>query len=174
MSFNDQNSGAFTGRETQDIPPYLPPEPERFGGWLVLPLIGLCLSPFLIIYGVVSEIQLVLAPNTDETEQVFPGTKALVYSEIFLNSALLAFTIFVLVQFWRKKSIVPTLMIYLFASRALLAIADALAVHFVFHNQLDSANARALGQITGAAIVAAIWITYFLKSQRVAATFTRP
>src|SRR4030042_4648624 len=83
--------------------------PSGIGGWLILPAIGLILSPFLTISTIATDIDYL------DSYSRYAG---LVTGELVILCVLLIFQIFVAVNFYRKKKSAPKLMIYLLGFNA--------------------------------------------------------
>lgn len=148
-----------------------PYAPSNFGGWLIIPLLSICVSPILMIYNLFEGESGFFVQDTwhlmDFTNKPISGH--LLFSiEFLMNVILLANIIFVLVLFFNKRDILPHKIIWMFF------------VYNLFVQVLDTTMLAIDGfeigydswkDLTRAAIAAAIWIPYFLNSQRVKQTF---
>ncbi len=141
------------------------------GGWLVLPAIGLVLTPFILIFHLVS--------NDYFNKNIWQGFRLGGYEnhrilnlymgfELFYNIAFLVFTILLILMFFKRRTGLPKLMV-IFYSTNLLAV---LLGGFVL-NQSGLSDASTFKDIFRAILSAAIWIPYFLLSKRVKETFTQ-
>lgn len=150
--------------------------PRGIGGWLILPLLGLILTPFRIGFQTANDVLPALQPATWNALTT-PGSKAYhplwapaIVFELAANSLLILFSLVLLWLFFRKSRRTPMLMIVW-----LLAIIAAQAIDLVFVNQIpavaalpDTEGIRNLARSAGGA---AIWVPYFLVSRRVKNTF---
>lgn len=154
-------------------PPIAAAEPTGIGGWLVLPLIGLMLSPFIIGWGTHQLIEVVRAPSW--TSLTTPGNPAyhplygmLIPTEIAVNAALGIFSIVLIVLFFKRHPRVPALMIAFYLVNLAVVAGDTYAAAFLPGFQFDQAALRDLAR---AVIAAVIWVPYFMISKRVRNTF---
>jgi hypothetical protein len=140
-----------------------PPAPEPIGGWLVLPAIGLILSPILSVGGIVMNLVMF-----DRLPSRYEGVAAM---EIVVGLGLTVFMIVAAVRFFAKKRNTPGTMIALMAT-ALVANGILLLLG-IGSGGGEMAGAMALGFVRSL-IASAIWIPYFNVSQRVKRTFVVP
>lgn len=151
------------------------PPPVGIGGWLILVAVGLCLT--LLRIG--AEILASLRPLTGALWHALttPGTRAYhplfgpwIVGQLVVNSLLLLWSLALLYLFFAKKRSYPRLMIAFLIARALAQIAD-LAVAFRIPLVANSLPLSSFGGVAIAIVVALIWVPYFVRSRRVAATF---
>src|SRR5262245_27531756 len=107
-----------------DVSPAKPPAalldgPRAIGGWLILPLLGLIVTPIRMTTQLVRDFLPVLEPETWNALTT-PGGEAYhwlwaptIVFELVTNLALIGFTLVVLVLFVRSSRRVPKLMIAL-------------------------------------------------------------
>lgn len=95
-----------------------------------------------------------------------PGLHEALIGEILLYAVMVLFQGYVAVVFFQCKRAAPTLVIALLLAGVVVNIIDSLMVQWLVHERPD-----ATGIVRGA-VVAAIWIPYFVLSRRVKATFT--
>tara|TARA_R110002051_G_scaffold143507_5_gene216460 strand:- start:2918 stop:5443 length:2526 start_codon:yes stop_codon:yes gene_type:complete len=142
---------------------------QAIGGWLVLPIIGLSITPFVILY------QIYLNEYFDAN--IWNGFRLGGYEnagmlnvylgfELFYNFAFLTFTILTLFMLFNKRTGTPTMMIIFYTSNLLVIILESF-----FMNQVGIPDPTATSDIIKVAIASAIWIPYFLNSNRVKSTF---
>lgn len=144
---------------------------KPLGGWLILPLLGLILAPFLRVYNEYTtydeETFLRLSQMMFGDASLFnPTFIALIAFEIIINTATTVFIVYLLVQFIRQRSSVPRLLIIFYAFNILWQSLDAIFVYSLGYG-FDSG-----AEIFRSIVAAAIWIPYFLFSTRVKETFT--
>jgi hypothetical protein len=153
-----------------------PTGPRGIGGWLVLPLLGLIVTPIRIAIQTVRDLAPAFSPATWEALTT-PGGPAydpmwapVIVFEAVASFTLVAFTLILLWLFFRKSRRVPLLMILWLLTTIGLQVADlALAAQIpVIASQPDP---QSLGELARSAVGALIWIPYFLVSKRVKNTF---
>jgi len=130
------------------------PGPNGIGGWLILPLIGLVIGPFL--YGYLS-YALLTAYMEDQTKVVL-----LAYGLQAIAVCLFAF--YCLVRFFQKKVQAPALISLLYLVQILEAVFALLYTNGRYDTRKD---------FIVTLIASSIWIAYFRRSKRVANTFVR-
>ncbi|WP_460317979.1 DUF2569 domain-containing protein [Paenibacillus sp. YSY-4.3] len=145
------------------------------GGWLILVQISLYTS---IITRAVTMLQSVsLTGSAGGHPLTSPGSpyyhpmwKTTFMVEGISAAIMLIFTIFILVSFYQKKRILPRMMITFYLINFLL-----LLITVVMVNQIPMARevggVSGVSTIIGGVVGCAIWIPYFLKSERVRNTF---
>lgn len=155
---------------------HLPLGVSGLGGWLVLPHIGLygtilasCLNFYQSIVSINSDAWWVLtSTNSPYYHPLWAPT--FIYETIYFF-AMAVFSIFILVQFYRKKSIVPRLMIIFFSVSLMSNIIDYLLVlQIPLAEEMDKGSSS-LKVILRSVLGCIIWIPYFLHSVRVKNTF---
>jgi len=137
--------------------------PEKIGGWLFFPAIGLILGGILSVVGLVTSLG--VASNLPSRYQ---GIFAL---NLLFDVGLTAFLIYAAVRFFGKKRNAPTIMIALMIA-GVAVNGFLLAINIGAHAEpfaIECGKALAKGIIG-----AIIWIPYFLVSKRVKRTFIIP
>ena len=147
--------------------------PKGFGGWLILPIIGLVISPFTMGFSFFSDLLPVLTSDlwAKINDKSLPGHQPmlapLIIYEVVVNVAMIAFTLFVMFFFFQKSRRTPRLYIIWLILLAAMQIVDAMLA--------SSAGVRIDGQgirdLVRSVAAAAIWVPYFLVSRRVKNTF---
>ncbi|RXZ81947.1 DUF2569 domain-containing protein [Paenibacillaceae bacterium] len=148
------------------------------GGWLILIQIGLYLSITMLIIQIIGND---LEALTGETWQLLTSKDSLYYDLLWkpyllfgsvYNIMNFIFILYILIQFYRKKSMVPRLMIIFYSLSMLIGIVD-----YVFIQQIAIAkeleDGGSLKDIVRSVLACLIWIPYFLKSERVMNTFIK-
>lgn len=147
---------------------------KSIGGWLVLPAIGLCVTPLVYLitgYQNWSEV----APSSlfllsDPSSAAYePAYLILVLVELVMDIFIFSYTILCLIHFFSKRSSTPRLMILLYVINLLAVLGSEFLFGSLASEYYDS-DPRA---ITRTIVGAAIWVPYFLKSERVKETFNR-
>ena len=148
--------------------------PTGIGGWLAFPMLGLIMSPISIMAISLSTYVPIFSKGTWEvvttsgSEAYHPLWAPLLIFEILGNSCLLIFSIVLIVLFFRRHYLLPKLIIIVYAASLAFQGID------FFASALISTVAKELdpGSLSRAIFWTAIWIPYFMKSQRVRNTFT--
>ena len=135
---------------------------QEFGGWLILAAFGVVASP--IIYLVNASIGL----SSDHHPTVAP----LVIFEIVANIGLFILSIAVAVAFFQKRKFLPKLIIATLLSGLAVAVIDYLLAHLIpILASMDYTDWTR--RIIFSGCMTGVWINYFLKSERVKATFVK-
>jgi hypothetical protein len=148
---------------------------KGIGGWLILVAIGLCLQPLLLLRTLSQNIRVF----TSDTWRILttPGEPAyhplwgpLLLAEAAVNVVLLAVSVALLFQFFRRRRGFPRMAVAYMAASLAVVLADFAATSAIptARAQMTAKDAADIGR---SALSAAVWIPYFLKSRRVAATF---
>lgn len=148
------------------------------GGWLILIQIGLYLTLIGLVFQLVGNN---LYSFTSEAWQLLtskdsslydPLWKPIIIFEAVYNILFLIFTIYIIIQFYRKKSMVPRLMIIFYSLSLFIGIVDYIMLQQIaIAKELEDGSS--IRDIIKSGITCLIWIPYFLKSERVMNTFIR-
>lgn len=147
-------------------------ESRPLGGWLILPLLGLIITPFRLLLNL-SELNYfdgtMWEAITNSTYTTYnPGLAFVVGSELFLNIMIFIYTIFLIIIFIKRRSSVIYLFPLYYAFNLVVLIADALFTESYLETNHDiSSWTDILKMMVGAAI----WIPYILLSERAKETF---
>ena len=150
-----------------------PLPPKKFGGWLILPIIGLYITPIAISYQVYNigyynhslwNSFLQLSPNQPFT------IGSIFFFELLFNISLIFFSIFLIILLHQKRSSFPRIYIWFRLFSVVGVILDVVMSSYFLSMDIDSDDIR---NITSEIIGSAIWIPYFLYSERVKQTFTK-
>ena len=92
-----------------------------------------------------------------------------------MNIALLVFAALLIILYFKKRTSLPKLIVIMYASSFVIPILDLVLYNALFPKDLlDAADDQeTYTQIFRGFISAAIWIPYFLVSERVKNTFTK-
>ena len=144
--------------------------PMPFGGWMILPMIGLTVSPLTMSWSLYNGgyfydyvLGFLLEGPSGENFQL----GLLVLAEIIWNMAFLAFTCFTIFQVYTKRTSAPIWMVaFYIANFSSLGLDVYLA--YLVGVEVESNDIQSIFR---AIVGAAIWIPYFLNSERVKQTF---
>jgi uncharacterized protein DUF2569 len=151
-------------------------EPLGIGGWLILPLLGLILTPI--------RLGLLLATThapiftggawevltTPGNEAYHPLWAPLMMFEIVGNVCFLVFSLVLLVLFFGKHYRLPILMVVFYLSNLVFVGGDLLFANLI-PAIAEMSDPESFKELTRTIVGAAIWVPYFLKSERVQNTF---
>lgn len=148
--------------------------PEGLGGWLILPTIGLCLTP---LQGL---LQLADYSGLNENLQFLtPAQTAFILVEAVANFALtVVMPVVLLVMLFTKKRSFPRLYVGWAVANLVFVLLDLIAAKILFGaiyeaaemNLLDGETAQSLFR---AIVLVGIWVPYMLSSRRVRNTFVQ-
>ncbi|MDR6726986.1 ABC-type multidrug transport system permease subunit [Paenibacillus amylolyticus] len=157
---------------------YRPLGISGLGGWLVLVQIGLYLTMIMVLVQLFQYSLTALNPGTweiltsDQSSFYHPWWGAIIIFEVTYNVLFFIFSIVTLVMFYRKKSVFPRLMIIFYSMSLAVSIIDyLLLLQIPIARELEDGSG--LTGIVRLVITCAIWIPYFIKSERVRNTFIR-
>lgn len=139
------------------------------GGWLILPAIGLVISPFMSLHGIfIVDLPVLFGDRYSAFLNGHPAFSGLLVFEIMGNAIFLAGAVGLNFLLYKKKRIFPICMIAYFAINFFLLLADHLATRALLPSTDSNSGTMA---VVRAFVGAAVWIPYFLVSRRVKATF---
>lgn len=155
-SDKSEQSAEFTGHRhaTND---YAATMPMGIGGWLILPAIGLVLSPIRAAISLFRMGEL--------------ARYSWLFSPLYLiDLSMIIATVIIAVLFFGKRRIAVPSIIGLMIAGPPVAIVEAILVQRIVG--VDNYSAiNAIPDIVGSFIAALVWILYFLNSRRVKNTF---
>jgi hypothetical protein len=145
------------------------------GGWLILVAIGLCLTPIRIGAEIVQGVRslqpmawrVVTTPGSPAYHPLFGP---LIVGEMVANVALLGWDLVLLYLFFTRRRAFPRAMIAFLIVRVVIQMADVFVATSI-PLAAASIGPRVYGSLAGNLLVVSVWVPYFLKSRRVAATF---
>jgi transglutaminase-like putative cysteine protease len=149
----------------------------RIGSWLILVAIGIALSPFTIISNVFR------SPYFNSgLYEVYTGSggnplawKALLMLEFSGNLLLLVMSVLVMILFFNRRNTAPKFVTWFYGINAgFVTINYLVGVAFFNSNNIGINIVEGVDRVIAAVLSAAIWIPYFLRSERVRETFVFP
>ena len=141
---------------------------KGFGGWLILPAIGLATSPIGRLFRIIFNIQTLMARERLGVFENHPSLNDLFIYEVVIDAAFIAALICLNILFYTEKRLLPKCMIAFYAAQCFFALADYLAITAIVPPRHPSS---VLFGVIEVFIVAAVWIPYFHSSIRVENTF---
>ncbi|WP_145403209.1 DUF2569 family protein [Paenibacillus silvae] len=157
---------------------YRPLGVSGLGGWLILIQIGLWFTLVMLLAQISQSVLPILNTETWEiltskdSGYYHPLWGPIIIFEAIYNILFLLFTVYVIVAFYRKKAILPRLMIIFYSLSLTVVIVDSLLLSQIPMAR-ELADGSSIRDIARSAIACAIWIPYFIKSERVQNTFVR-
>ena len=149
------------------------PEMTGISGWLALLAFGQVMGILRLIVNVGQYAQSI----SDEIWRRFP---TLIWSEIAINAAMIGLAIWTAVLLFTHSHRFPAFFIVQMICAVLMPLVDLLCVASFFSAALNrpfsdffAFEAQQAAQTLVGAISAAVWITYVLRSSRVANTFVK-
>ncbi|WP_339308958.1 DUF2569 domain-containing protein [Paenibacillus sp. FSL k6-2145] len=157
---------------------YRPLGVSGLGGWLILIQIGLFVTVILLA---VQLFQQIIPTFTTETWEMLTSKQSDYYHplwgpvlvfEMVYNTLFLLFSVYTIFAFYSKKAILPRLMIIFYGLSLIVGIIDyLLLLQIPLAKELEDGSS--IREIAKSVITCAIWIPYFIKSERVHNTFVR-
>lgn len=152
-------------------------EPRGIGGWLLLPLLGLVLTPIGMANSFVNVARIGFAPGA--WDAMTPGSEAYDPLQAPLLAFGMAFTLLGVVAsplllwlFLKRHRYVPRLMV-----ASLAALVFGRAFDFLLASRIPAFRpampALVATYVVLPGLLATVWIAYFLRSSRVKNTFVR-
>jgi transglutaminase-like putative cysteine protease len=145
---------------------------EPLGGWLILLLIGLFLTPVIVIINLVDTNYFTIAVWHNVGKYSYASSlKAHIIFKVCGLVITGCYAIFCLVLFLTRRDITPKYMIGYLAFNVVFRVADYIIISSVSRMPVSQDFVQ---DIVSTAIAAAIWVPYFIKSVRVQQTFIVP
>ncbi|MFS4468678.1 DUF3857 domain-containing protein [Maribacter sp. 2210JD10-5] len=146
-------------------------ETQSIGGWMVLPAIGLVLTPFYLLFQLFSAEYYNKAIWSGFENAGYENAEILnIYLgfELIANIAFLVFSVLLNVLFFNKRTSVPIMMVYFYSINLGLILLGSFVM-----NQFGIDDPTFFKDLSKGLIGAVIWIPYFLNSERVKNTFVK-
>lgn len=150
---------------------------DPIGGWLILILIGLVLTPVKILNGIFTSDYFNAATWLSFESELYadkPLFKYFYMGGLLTSIFLLVFVIFILFLFFNKRNTLPRAIIVFYTTNVIFQLYDYLYAM----NYADVLNEPFVKESTtnifGGMIAFLIWTPYFLRSERVKRTFIYP
>lgn len=148
-----------------DPPAYKYAQNKPIGSWLILPAIGVVLSPVLIGYDVINTFI-----DVDILALGSPAYVLLIIGELIANSAMFVLALLVAVLFFKRRSSLPRIITIAYLAWFLIPLLDFAAVYAVMP-EYGFMGDEELKLLIRTFLSAAIWVPVFNISERVKSTF---
>ena len=151
---------------------------SKIGGWLILYAVGLVLYPLQTLFLLVTK--LLPAIFSDNWAALMSPTNPgyhtlwapLVIAELVGSIGFFLGSIFIIIFFFQRRQWVPNLVIFFLIANVIFVGADYFIIN-LFLIRTNSVNVDATINFVRTVVAGAIWIPYFMFSQRVEKTFTK-
>jgi transglutaminase-like putative cysteine protease len=145
--------------------------------WLVLVGLSLVFAPVRLVYDIGStlpsySLQTWNALTVAGQSAYDPMWAPVMLIELAINLAKLIFVVMIAVLFFRRRSSLPALLIGWMVITPLVHAADLVVAARLLKTD-DAASARDWAEVGRSVFFSLVWTLYFVRSERVAATFTR-
>lgn len=155
----------------------LDPALQGLGGWLILPTIGVVLTPVLITIDLVSTLEAYslstwTSLTTPGGEYYHALWEPLLLFELAANLGMMVLSVLVLVVYFQRRRHAPMLYIAMICSSAAIQLIDYGAAHMI-PTAAEATTTEEVAAMVRAVFGAIIWTSYFLVSKRVKSTFIR-
>lgn len=149
---------------------------KNIGGWLVLPGIGLVLTPVVMLFQLAQNGYFQAGIWSVFYDASYENATILTLSmgfELIYNTAFLVFTVLLNILYFQKRTSLPKLIIIFYALNVAVPLLQNIFLSPFLPEELASEinNTENYKEIGRSIIGAAIWIPYFLVSERVKDTF---
>jgi Protein of unknown function (DUF2569) len=138
------------------------PQPSGIEGWLIIPAIGLVLSPIKRIAAFFWGIFLI----QEYAPEIMGDPRWLLTA--FIDVAMIVACVIVAFLFFNRRRITVGAIIGLMSASIIASVIQAVLNMAMF----EDIGTDAINPVIHACVFAAIWIPYFLRSKRVKNTFT--
>lgn len=153
--------------------------PQAIGGWLILVLIGLTLTPVRIGWALIHTYVPIFTNDawhrltTPGSARYHPLWGAVISIEVAGNFLILLLALVTLWFFLKKSRYTPRMMVAMYVFGLVFVVIDhflAQQIPFIAARPLSSDTSQEMFRTIVAAV---IWVPYFLVSKRVHSTFVR-
>jgi hypothetical protein len=154
---------------------YTGQKPIDIGGWLLVVALGVCITPVRTLIAVSANDYYNLTTWQNLTTPTSPAYNiklaVLIVVEVFYNMFFLAYTILLILLFFKKRSSFPMLMAIRYAGSIFFLGLETYCLYSM--DLLDNnSNTETIKDLTQLIVGGAIWIPYLYLSERSKETFT--
>ncbi|MDP4611431.1 MAG: DUF3857 domain-containing protein [Opitutales bacterium] len=163
---------------TRKCMPPLPPtnrDLDGLSGWLVLPALGIIVTPFIYIAGLFEQADAfdsawITSFTSQASDSYIPGFEPLILAEVAVNVFCLIISVAMIFLFFKKRAIMkPTYIVFAIVSVLIIIVDASITDHLLVKAGYDAVGEY--GDVMPGVIKVVIWGLYFAVSERVRATF---
>lgn len=140
-------------------------EPKGLGGWMIPPMLGTILAPFINLKSVGDNLTLISGPQFSTFISSF---QILMFVETFIAVAILCSWTYANYLLFKRKAQYPILFNALLLFTLCFSLAESAVLYSTFGVSVDADAGR---DLTRAFFSCLIWVPYMLRSRRVRNTF---
>lgn len=149
---------------------HMHPTPRIIGGWLILSVLGMIVTPLRVGYFIIDTGYLNEAIwHAYDHKSISAPFKMLLWMELSLNACIICYSVFCLILMYNKRDILPKHIIRLYVGILAGVIIDTIFINMLLpdlkHDYKDALKSL---------VSVCIWVPYYLRSVRVKETFTVP
>ncbi len=149
---------------------HLHPSPRIMGGWLILPVLAMIVTPIQLGYYLINTGYLNEAIwHAYDHKTISTTFKLLLWMELVINTTIMCYAIFCLILMYHKRDILPKHIIRLYVGILVGVMVDNVLTGILLPDIKQDYK-----EVSRSLISVCIWVPYFLKSVRVKETFTVP
>jgi len=151
-------------------------EPLKIGGWLIIIAIGIVITPFKLIYLMITTYPIIFkdgsweAITTKGNVAFSPFWEPLIITEIVINSILILLSIYLFYLFFAKQSCLPKWYFGTKLFSVLFILVDAFIVTMILP-EMKIFDSETIKELASSLFGLFVWSPYLLYSQRSKLTF---
>lgn len=149
---------------------HLHPTPRTVGGWLIIPILGLIITPIQLGYSIIDTGYFRDAIwHAYDHKPISMAFNMILWMELIVNTCIICYAVFCLVLVYNKRDILPKHIIRMYGGIMVAVIVDNILTNLLLPDTTQSYK-----DVFRSIFTVCIWVPYFLKSMRVQETFTVP
>ena len=147
--------------------------PRGFGGWLVIPILGLIITPPFALYSLGTTVVPLFEAAVRQAVFARPPLLLMVGVELVGSFVMLVLSAICLVRSKQRSSKFPSLMITFLCVNFVVHLSNA-ATTIWYYDSIGMSPPSGAGQGGfGTLLAVLVWVPYFIKSKRVKNTFVK-
>ncbi len=149
---------------------HLHPTPRIIGGWLIIPILGLIITPIQLGYSIIDTGYFRDAIwHAYDHKPISMAFNMILWLELIVNASIICYAVFCLVLMYNKRDILPKHIIRMYVGIMVAVIVDG-----ILTNLLIPDTTQDYKDVFRSIFSVCIWVPYFMRSVRVQETFTVP
>ncbi len=146
------------------------PTPRIIGGWLIIPILGLIITPIQLGYSIIDTGYFRDAIwHAYDHKPVSMAFNMILWLELIVNACIICYAVFCLVLMYNKRDILPKHIIRMYVGIMVAVIVDGILTHLLLPDTTQDYK-----DVFRSIFSVCIWVPYFMRSVRVQETFTVP